>query len=207
LSRRPSTLAVLLGAYAIGMGFGIGAVNAFLPLFAFEELGLTAGRAGQLIALIGLLGTGARVMIGIVLDRVHRFESWLVTLAVVAAAALAVVFATPGRPALVWVVAIGLGVSATAWQTVVMLAAIREGREAARSSGVVNGGFMVGMMLGPLVFGWLVDRSSSYAVGWSSVGLAFVIAVALGVVVAVRARRSSGRTRRARSVKEPGSFA
>jgi predicted MFS family arabinose efflux permease len=189
---RPSPVAVLLGLYAIGMGFGVGAVNAFLPLFAYEELGVSAGRAGQLIALIGLLGTAARVVTGIVLDRVHRIESWLWVLAAVAALSLALVFLTPGRPSLVWVMAMGLGLSATAWQTVVMLAAIRDGKETARSSGIVTSGFMVGMMLGPLVFGILAD-SFSYAMGWVSVGLGFVIAVVIGVAAA---RRPNGHRRR-----------
>src|SRR5207247_6074425 len=50
-----------LTVYALLMGFGVGAVGAYLPLYAVEELGLTRATAGLAAALMGLVGIVARI--------------------------------------------------------------------------------------------------------------------------------------------------
>lgn len=190
---RPSTLALFLCGYAALMGFAAAAVNAFLPLFAYEELAMSVSRAGQLVAVIGLLGALARVGMGVIGNRIRRFALWLAGLAAVAVAASALLLAASRQPGLVWLVVVGFAVSANAWQVAAMLAVVRQGRDAARSSGIVMGGFIGGMMLGPLTFGVVVDATRSYAAGWGMVVSVFAAALGLSVLVTVRAERATPR--------------
>lgn len=183
---RPSSLAAFLGVYAALMGCGTSAVISFLPLFAHGELSLPASRAGQLIAVVGLVGAAARVLMGVLGNRISRFEPLLVVLAAVAMGSAGMLVAASSRPYLVWLAVIGLGASAIAWQTPAMLAVVRERRIAAQSSGVVMTGFIGGMMIGPLTFGSLVDATSSYLLGWILVTAAFAAATLLSLIATVR---------------------
>src|SRR5204863_992444 len=61
LRRRLDRAVNRLAVYALLMGFGVGAVGAYLPLYAVEELGLTRGTAGLAAALMGFVGIIARV--------------------------------------------------------------------------------------------------------------------------------------------------
>jgi len=179
-------LALFLAAYAALMGFGASAVFAFLPLFAYQELAMQTIRAGQLIALIGLLGAISRVLMGIIGNRVSRLEPWLAAMAAASSGGLLLLAAVPERPALLWLTIIGFGIGAAAWQAAAMLAVVRE--HAARSTGVVMSGFLFGMILGPLSFGWVTDRLNSYPAGWTMLAFAFAIAGLLSTVAAVHAR-------------------
>lgn len=180
---RSSALATFLSAYAVLAGVGASAVNAFLPLFAFEVLAVPADRAGLIIALLGMFGATARVLVGVLDDTWWRFEFWLAGLALAGAASLALLFPAMSHPALLWVAVIGFGASTPAWQTTAVLALVRESGAAARSSGLVFGSFLVGMVLGPLSFGWLTDVTGTYVAGWLLVIGAFVVAGALAVSV------------------------
>lgn len=186
-----SALELYLCAYAVLMGFGAAAVNAFLPLFAFEELAIPVGRAGLLVAVIGTIGAVARVAMGMIGNRVQRFDWWLAALATLATGAAVVLLLTTRETTLVWAVAVVFGVSANAWQVAAMLAVVRQVRGTARSSGIVMGGFIGGMMLGPLAFGAIVDTASTHQAGWILVAGAFAAAAMLSVGVAVRVSRTS----------------
>src|SRR5207253_8308033 len=61
LRRRLDPAVNRLAVYALLMGFGVGAVGAYLPLYAVEELGFSRETAGLTAALIGLVGIVARV--------------------------------------------------------------------------------------------------------------------------------------------------
>lgn len=174
-SARPGSRAWYLGGYATLMGFGTSAVFAFLPLFAHDELGLPANRAGQLVALIGLVGAIARVALGMIGNRVRRLEPWLGALAAVSAGGLLLLVFATSRPGLVWVTAAAFGATAVAWQAPAMLAVVRDHQTAARSTGIVMSGFLTGMIVGPLSFGWLADRAS-YAAGWVMLSGAYAVA-------------------------------
>src|SRR5690606_13235667 len=82
---RVSPLALFLAGYAVLMGFGVSAVNAFLPLFGYEVLSIPASRVGLLISIVGFVGAASRVLMGLVGNRVDRFEGWLAALAAAAA--------------------------------------------------------------------------------------------------------------------------
>jgi MFS family permease len=171
-----------LTVYALLMGFGVGAVGAYLPLYAVEELRFSRGTAGLTAALMGLVGIVARVAWGRRHDRtltpVMRSLGTLAVGSVVASAALwaAASFGSP----MVWAGAALFGATAVAWNALGMLAIVRgvDVAVAGRASGRVLLGFYVGFLAGPVSFGWSVDHAG-YAAGWAAVVAAFAAAAAL----------------------------
>ncbi|HVW31464.1 MAG TPA: MFS transporter [Acidimicrobiia bacterium] len=174
-----------LAVYALLMGFGVGAVGAYLPLYAVEELGYSRGTAGLAAALMGLVGIGARIGWGRRHDRTTRpVMRSLGTLAAGSVlASLAMGLAAPAGSGLVWLGAGLFGATAVAWNALGMLAIVRdvEVSVAGRASGRVLLGFYVGFLLGPVSFGWAVDHHG-YGAAWAAVtagfGLAAVLALA-----------------------------
>jgi predicted MFS family arabinose efflux permease len=171
-----------LAVYAMLMGFGVGAVSAYLPLYAVEELDFSRGTAGLTAALMGFIGILARVGWGRRQDRTTKpvlrslgtlaIGSVIATLAMGAAASLA--------SGLLWVGAALFGATAVAWNSLGMLSIVRdvEVSVAGRASGRVLLGFYVGFLVGPVSFGWAVDHHG-YAAGWAAVGGGFALASAL----------------------------
>ncbi|HEX6207643.1 MAG TPA: hypothetical protein VF058_04705, partial [Actinomycetota bacterium] len=88
-------------------------------------------------------------------------------------AVLAVSSATGLGAWVLWPGAVAAGAGLFAWNAVVMLAAVTgsEARHAGRASGVVHLGFLSGLALGPVSFGFLVDSTGTYAWSWTGVGV------------------------------------
>jgi predicted MFS family arabinose efflux permease len=171
-----------LTVYALLMGFGVGAVGAYLPLYAVEELGFSRATAGLTAALMGLVGIVARVGWGRRQDRIRkpviRSLGALAVGSVIAAAALWA--AASAGSGLLWAGAALFGATALAWNALGMLSIVRdvEVSMAGRASGRVLLGFYVGFLVGPVSFGWSVDRAG-YAAGWAAVTAAFLLAAGL----------------------------
>jgi predicted MFS family arabinose efflux permease len=168
--------------YALLMGFGVGAVGAYLPLYAVEDLGFSRGTAGLTAALMGFVGIVARVSWGRRHDRtvtpVIRSLGTLAAGSVVASAGLWA--AAPLGAGIVWAGAALFGATAVAWNAVGMLAIVRDVdvAVAGRASGRVLLGFYVGFLAGPVSFGWSVDHVG-YSAAWAAVTAVFVVASAL----------------------------
>ncbi|HZQ78068.1 MAG TPA: MFS transporter [Acidimicrobiia bacterium] len=171
-----------LTVYALLMGFGVGAVGAYLPLYAVEELGFSRGTAGLTAALMGLVGVIARVGWGRRHDRtLTPVIRSLGTLAVGSVAASGALWAAASLGSgIVWAGAALFGGTAVAWNALGMLAIVRDVdvAVAGRASGRVLLGFYVGFLAGPISFGWSVDHAG-YAAGWAAVTGVFVVASAL----------------------------
>ena len=173
-----------LAVYGFLMGLAVSNVNAYLPLFAVEDVGLSTVRAGALIAVMGVFGMVMRVVWGWMSDRSGRFRGYLTWMAAGGAVSIlaAVVTSVAGlAPWLLWLVAIGLGVTAVTWLSVAMVAVIASSRpaNAGHASGVVLLGFYSGFLPGPVVFGALVDVTGTYTVSWILVIVAFVASAGL----------------------------
>jgi predicted MFS family arabinose efflux permease len=173
-----------LTAYSTLMGLGVGAVSAYLPLYAVEELGMGRRAAGLTAALMGLVGVVARVLWG----RRHDRTTTPVTRTLLLLAAASVVAtvmvgaAEVAGAALVWAGAAALGASAVAWNALGMLSIVRDvdaGR-AGRASGRVLLGFFAGFLAGPVTFGAAADATDGYTLGWAGVTAAFLAASAVG---------------------------
>jgi len=171
-----------LTVYALLMGFGVGAVGAYLPLYAVEELGFSRSTAGLTAALMGLVGIVARVGWGRRHDRtmtpVIRSLGTLAVGSVVASGGLWA--AASLGSGIVWAGAALFGATAVAWNALGMLAIVRDVdvAVAGRASGRVLLGFYVGFLAGPVSFGWSVDHAG-YSAGWAAVTAVFVLAAAL----------------------------
>jgi len=177
-----SPLTFRLVVYASFMGWGVSGIVAFLPLYAYDELGAPAHLAGMLTGLISGLGAASRVGAGVLGNASREHWPWLVAHAIAAAAAAPLLLLATAWPAVIWLAVIGLGVGALGWQTPAMLAVVRHEPRPAHSSGLVMAGFFAGMLGGPLVFGWLADSSGSYTFSWLGVTLAFVLAASVGAL-------------------------
>jgi hypothetical protein len=146
-----------------------------------EELGFSRGTAGLAAALMGFAGIGARIGWGRRHDRTGGpVIRALGVLAAGSIAATAALWTAAFRSGLVWVGAALFGATAVAWNALGMLAIVRdvELSLAGRASGRVLLGFYVGVLVGPVSFGWLVDHVG-YPAGWAAVTAGFVLATAL----------------------------
>ena len=173
-----------LTIYGFLMGLAGGAVNTYIPLFAEESIGLSVTVAGSVAGMAGLVAFFSRIAWARHSERTSSYVAslrWIAGLSVVFVGAL--LAAESGGAWLLWVGALGLGASATAWNAVGMLAVmVFASRErAGGASGAVLLGFLAGLGLGPPAFGWSVDRLGSYSPGlW---GALVVFAVATVVTV------------------------
>jgi predicted MFS family arabinose efflux permease len=173
-----------LTIYGFLMGLAGGAVNTYIPLFGEESIGLSVSVAGAVAGIAGLVAFFSRIAWARHSERTSSYIAslrWIAGLSVLFVGAL--LAAESGGAWLLWIGALGLGASATAWNAVGMLAVIVfAGRErAGGASGAVLLGFLAGLGLGPPAFGWSVDRLAGYGPGlW---GALFVFAAATLVTV------------------------
>jgi len=180
---RRSPSARWLASYAFLMGAGMASVSTYLPLFAQESVGLTPGAAGAVASVAGLIGVVSRILWSRGTEHAGHHGAPLAAMSLASVvAALAIWSASEVGPLLLWVGAVAAGAGAFAWNAVVMLAAVTgaEARHAGRASGVVHLGFLSGLALGPVTFGFVVDTSGTYAFAWGGVAALF----ALGALVA-----------------------
>lgn len=168
--------------YAFFMGGGVAAVTVHLPLYAHERLGMDEATAGSVLATFAFTGVAARLLWGWIGDRAGRVAEVLLGLAVGSTVATLVLWqAELGATWTVWVAAVGLGLSAAAWNAVGMLAVVREVRHAhvGRATGLVTLGFFAGFIVSPTAFGAIVDATDAYSVGWLAITAHFLLASAL----------------------------
>ncbi|MEX2654392.1 MAG: MFS transporter [Acidimicrobiia bacterium] len=167
--------------YGFILGGAGTAIFTFMPLYAVESLGLGVASAGLAVAVTGIAGVIGRIAWGRLAEL--RFGTWrsLEYIAVLAAISAAVLAVAPNATWLLWVAAVLSGFSASAWNSVGMLAVIETvtPAQAGRASGVVLLGFLAGLGLGAPAFGYSIDRLGTYGPGWTVVGLSFL----LGLVV------------------------
>jgi len=178
-----------IASYAFLMGAGNGGVMSFVPLYTQEELGFGVAAAGAAAATIGLVGVLSRIGWGTRVERVRHFALPLGLLAVLAAVSSASIgLAATTAWWLLWLGVLLAGVSVSAWNAVAMLAAVNESRveRAGRSSGLVVLGFMGGFTTSPVLFGYAVDATGSYALGWTGVTAAFMLGALLMVLWRLR---------------------
>lgn len=173
-----------LPGYAFLMGAAQGALVAYLPLYAYEALGLSQVAAGMVVAVTGLSGVIGRVGWGYV-GSAMTTTRLLATLSAgsVASTALIALASAVGARAL-WVGATLYGVTAGAWATAAMLTVVRHAGTdgAGHLSGHVMLGAYAGVLWSGVAFGALVDRTGTYTAGWSLVLALAAVALALVVV-------------------------
>jgi predicted MFS family arabinose efflux permease len=205
-SRRPEARGSLeagvwwLGAYALLMGTGVATFSGYVPLYAQESLGLSVGKAGLIAGTTGLVGILSRIAWGWGAERFGQFSKPLVWLALGAIAAIVLVLLAPAiGAAALWAGAVLFGATALTWNAIGMLAVLDEvdPQDAGQASGLVVTGFYVGFVVSPMLFGYSVDLTGTYSVGWGAVAAVFLVAT----LVATRWDRMKSRQR----IREAGS--
>ena len=173
-----------IGGYAWLMGAAGGATNLYLPLYGHEVLGLSVTAAGAAAAAAQVTAVASRVVWTRMSERSSNVAQPLVVVSLCAMAALVpLVAAQAVGPILFWLGALAIGAGMLGWTPVAMLAAIRlvEPGQAGRASGIVVAGFYFGFMVGPALFGHLVDSTGAYVWSWIAAGGGFVAAAALAL--------------------------
>ena len=158
---------------------------AYVPLYGFAVLGLSAASAGTLTAVFGVTSIGARLLWGRLAEHRLRPSVVLILLAVAGLVAqLALAGAQLTGSWSLWASVAMFGATAGGWMAVVMLVIVRAvPRQASgHASGTVILAFYAGLMISPLPFGWSVERLGSYLVGWVAVAAMFAGASACAVL-------------------------
>jgi ACS family hexuronate transporter-like MFS transporter len=166
------------------------AVTVYLVLFLHEAIGLTLVAAASMLALVNVAAIAARIGWGIVSDNLfggaRRPALILVIVLTFGSMLFAAALPAGASPALVVLLALMLGAAAYAWTG--LYGALTVEAVGARSAATavawvhVLGG--LGSFGGAPFFGFVVDRTGSYRVGW----LVAAGIVALGLVAALRIR-------------------
>ena len=174
-----------LTTYALVLGIATASFSVYLVLYGVERLGLSPTTAGLAITLVGGLGVVSRIVAGRAAERAKHPSSGLALLAALAFIAIFLLLAAPHIGiGSYWLAAVFAGVSLASWNSVAMLGVITEVQviDAGRASGVVLAGFLSGLTIGPLLFGYSVDVTGDYEFGWLFVALATIAALALALL-------------------------
>jgi predicted MFS family arabinose efflux permease len=178
--RRPSTGLALLMAVQCSVAIALSSFVTYLGVFARAQE-VPAMLAGSLVAVFGVMGIVARVLLTPLAARL-RDESLMLG-ALCALAALAVFSlsrATPQAWIWLWVGSIGMGLTAVATNAVAMSMVLRDrafGAPAASAS-LLSVGFFAGFALGPPLFGALLR-----ARGYGLVLDTMIVALLLGMLL------------------------
>jgi MFS family permease len=167
-----------------GYGFLLGvsgSATVLYALFVTESLGQSIVVGGAVAAVVGLAAMPARILWARHAEISGAYRSSLVIIALLGVGASLLLVASGHGPWwLVWVAAVMTGVGPSSWNSVGMLGLIvfAGPEKAGRASGVVLAGFLVGLGIGPPIFGWIVDTTGDY----TSVWVASLIAALLGLI-------------------------
>lgn len=190
---RPSRVLALLMAIQLCAGVALSAYITFLGVFATRQ-GMSSVVAGSLVAVFGVMGILARVVLTPIGGRM-RDESWLllILLALAACAIGVTAQATPERHWMLWAGTIGIGLTAVATNAIAMSMLLRDRAfgTPATSAGMLSVGFFGGFAFGPPSFGALSAGPWGFDGAWA----ALIGVLALGCLLALllaRARRSVG---------------
>lgn len=167
-----------LRTYTFFVAAGLAATNAYLPLYAHQQLGFGVGTAALTAALLAVIGLASRIWWG---RREIPSRAVAPTLAALAMCstlgAVATVTAQAGLGLLVWVGSALFGISALAANSVTMvtLVSLVPAEVVGVASGSVATGLYLGFAAGPLLFGLLLE-SGSYWLGWLLPATSFAVA-------------------------------
>jgi ACS family hexuronate transporter-like MFS transporter len=182
-ARRPSLLVFFGSGLVLGMIQA--AVLSYLPLFTIQALGFDKIGAGLLVACSQAGGAVSRVALGAASDRwfVGRRSVWLAFTGALGAALFAIYAVwTVSTPLLAGALAFATGVGAYGWVGIFFVISVEVGgpRQAGLLSGVAFAAIVLGLLVGPPVFGLLLDRWDSYAAAWGGfAGLSALVSLIL----------------------------
>ncbi|HEX2645647.1 MAG TPA: MFS transporter [Candidatus Dormibacteraeota bacterium] len=189
LARQPAFLPTAIGL--IGITLTWGTIGAYLPVFGKEQLKLPEYQVGYLLALQALVNAASRIPAGSLVDRVR--ERWPIIVAGGAGWSVAMI-ALGHTTGFFWpavVLGIGTPLMATAFVAMgVVFADLSTGSTRGVTMGTYGTLLFLGLSLGPLVFGPIVQRS--YAGGFTvCAAVAVLLLVVMGFLQDLVRRRNA----------------
>ncbi|MDQ1622329.1 MAG: hypothetical protein QOH19_747 [Actinomycetota bacterium] len=183
--------------YSLLSGFGVQAINVYLPLFSQREVGFSLVLGGLTAAVAGAVGVASRIVWGQrIVGKVNSF-TLLVALGLGAAvgAALLLVAGLTQSSILLWCGVVLHGAMGLAINVVVMAGMMREvpPGQVGAASGRVALGLYLGFAAGPLAVGMLLTAFNGFTAGWCVVTGAYLACAVL-----------AGLARRHRTTEGPG---
>jgi MFS transporter, ACS family, hexuronate transporter len=176
--------------FATGLILGMvqAAVLSYLPLYAVQALGFDTIGAGLLVACSQAGGAVSRLALGAASDRwlTGRRSLWLALTGSIGAVIFVAYAAWPvTAPVLAGALAFASGAGAYGWVGIFFIVSAEVGgrRAAGLLSGVAFAVIVLGLLVGPTVFGLLLVGSDSYSVPWA-VFAALAILVTVAAVAA-----------------------
>ncbi|MGH7349492.1 MAG: MFS transporter, partial [Candidatus Rokuibacteriota bacterium] len=185
-ARRPALVVFFAAGLVLGMVQG--AVLSYLPLFTIQALGFDKIGAGLLVAASQAGGAVSRLALGAASDRwfAGQRSLWLAFTGALGAAIFGVYAVWPATaPLAAGLLAFAAGVGAYGWVGIFFVIRAEAGgpRQAGLLSGVAFASIVLGLLIGPPIFGLLLEGFDSYAVAWA----VFAALSALVAVVSVLA--------------------
>jgi MFS family permease len=186
--------------FATGFVLGVvqAAVLSYLPLFTIQALGFDKIGAGLLVAASQAGGAVSRLALGAASDRwlTGRRSIWITGTGAVGAAIFGVYAVWPATaPITAGLLAFATGIGAYGWVGIFFVISAEAGgpREAGLLSGVAFAAIVLGLLVGPPVFGLLLEAANSYTAAWAVFAalsaLVAVVALAAGPAIDRESRR------------------
>lgn len=163
---------VLFFASGLVLGMVQAAVLSYLPLYTIQALGFDKIGAGLLVACSQAGGAVSRLALGAASDRwlAAQRSVWLAVTGAVGALVFALYAAWPvSHPAGAGLLAFVAGVGAYGWVGIFFVISAEVGGpgQAGLLSGVAFASIVAGLLVGPSVFGLLLEGFDAYAAPWT----------------------------------------
>lgn len=185
-----------LAAYSFLIGAGLQATNVYVPLYAYEEVGLGAVLAGGTTGLLGAVGVASRMGWGRLAERISPPQRPLAVLAIGGMIAAGLLYLAPRAAPLVWLGVTAHALSAVAANVVTMMSVVRlvDLPQLGRASGVLALGLYLGFAAGPVAFGALADATGTFGIGWLSLIGVYLVAATMTLLWSRQERREGAST-------------
>jgi len=167
---------LIISAIAGMLGFTQAVIMTFFLLYANERLNYSLLISGSLLSLVMISGAIGRIFWGVVSDRLFngRRKPGMILISILAVLSVsALAFWVRTWPHWLFLsVVIGIGLSSVGWNgiTFVLVSEISSVDATATAVGLASTVSWAGLVLGPIIFGGLVDHSG-YFYAWISVAL------------------------------------
>jgi len=161
----------LLGIGGLLMGAVEFSAIAYMVLFLSESLAYTVVAAGGLLAFCETAGAIGKPSVGLVSDRLFRGrrKPVLLVLSFLAFGVCSLFATSDGMPGwILYAVLVLFGVAAVGWAGIYATLAgeLGGGNRSGLAAGLCSAMTNVGIVVGPLAFGMLVDQTGSYRFSW-----------------------------------------
>ena len=176
---------LLVSASCIGFMAVDYSLTTYLVIYLNESVGVAVAIAGVFLALTNIGGLMGKLFFGVMSDRVFggsRKRPLLLAGFVMLAVSIAVQWVNPGTPS--WFIALVFGVfgfSAIGWggMNLILVSESTRRENAGLAMGFSLMILLIGNIVGPPIFGYLVDTTGSYSPAWWFLTACSVGAVAL----------------------------